>query len=120
MRMGQMTPRSRWIAGILAAGSAAAVVIAAPQADAAGRATMHRVMPGQSVQAAVDAARAGDTVLLEPGTYRQTVRITTAGVTLRGTRADRVRLVPPAGATPADIGVSVSGAAGVRVLDLTV
>lgn len=120
MRMGQMTPRSRWIAGILAAGSAAAVVIAAPQADAAGRATVHRVTPGQSVQAAVNAARAGDTVLLQPGTYRQTVRITTAGVTLRGTRADRVRLVPPAGATPADIGVSVSGAAGVRVLDLTV
>jgi hypothetical protein len=118
--MGQMTPRSRRLAGIAAAGAAAAAVIAAPQAHAAASATTHRVSPDQSVQAAVNAAHRGDTVLLRPGTYHQTVKITVPGVTLRGAGADKVKLVPPAGATVAETGISVSNAAGVRIAGLTV
>ncbi|MGW1254583.1 right-handed parallel beta-helix repeat-containing protein [Streptomyces sp. NPDC002513] len=46
--------------------------------------TTHRVHPGESIQQAVDAARYGDTVRLSPGTYRESVRITTSGLTLAG------------------------------------
>ncbi|NUS29384.1 MAG: DUF1565 domain-containing protein [Streptomyces sp.] len=44
----------------------------------------HLVFPGESIQKAVDAAAPGDTVLLTPGTYRQSVKVTTPGLTLRG------------------------------------
>lgn len=60
---------------------AAAPSAAAPTAD---RPTVHRVKPGQSIQTAVDAAKPGDTVLLAPGVYRESVRITTSNLTLRG------------------------------------
>jgi nitrous oxidase accessory protein NosD len=44
----------------------------------------HVVFPGQSIQRAVDAAEPGDTVLLAPGTYRESVMVSTPGVTLTG------------------------------------
>ncbi|WP_407109883.1 nitrous oxide reductase family maturation protein NosD [Streptomyces sp. DSM 116494] len=56
--------------------------------------TVHRVQPGQSIQKAVDAAEPGDTVLLGPGTYRQSVDITESDITLRGHGATRTVLVP--------------------------
>jgi parallel beta-helix repeat protein len=46
-----------------------------------------RVQPGQSIQAALNAAKPGDTVRLEPGVYRQSLLIKTSGVTLSGRRA---------------------------------
>lgn len=58
--------------------------------------TVHRVQPGQSIQKAVDAAEPGDTVLLAPGTYRQSVAITTSDITLRGQGANRTVLMPAA------------------------
>ena len=42
------------------------------------------VWPGQSIQAAVNRASPGDTVLVKPGVYHQSVQIRTDGITLRG------------------------------------
>ena len=55
------------------------------------------VSPGQSIQAAVNTAKPGDTVLVEPGVYHQSVQIRTNGITLRGSGASPsgTVLVPP-------------------------
>lgn len=82
--------------GGLAVAAVLAVVAMAPPVSAHGNAT-HVVRPGQSIQAAVDAARPGDTVLVSGGTYRENVDITTDGITLRGRGA---RLEPPATSAP--------------------
>ncbi|MFD3501206.1 nitrous oxide reductase family maturation protein NosD [Streptomyces sp. NPDC058676] len=58
-----------------------AVLGAAP--PAAGHVT-HVVRPGESIQKAVDLAEPGDTVLITPGTYRESVKVSTSGLTLRG------------------------------------
>jgi cytochrome c peroxidase len=42
------------------------------------------VRSGGSIQAAVDAARPGDTIEVEPGTYKQTVLVDVDRITLRG------------------------------------
>ncbi len=42
------------------------------------------VMPGQSIQAAVDCAVPGDTIAVEPGVYHERVVIDVSGITLRG------------------------------------
>ena len=45
---------------------------------------IHLVRPGESVQQAVNAAAPGDTVLVMPGVYHESVKVTTSGITLRG------------------------------------
>ncbi|WP_030204400.1 nitrous oxide reductase family maturation protein NosD [Streptomyces sp. NRRL S-87] len=64
---------------------------------------VHVVRPGESIQRAVDTARPGDTVLLVGGTYRESVRVTTSGLTLRGLGPRTVLepAVPPAAVPPA-------------------
>ncbi|MCM2577384.1 right-handed parallel beta-helix repeat-containing protein [Streptomyces meridianus] len=65
-----------WVAAAMVAGLAAA-----PAAHAS---DVHLVHSGESIQKAVNAARAGDTVIVFPGTYRESVQIKKSGVTLRG------------------------------------
>jgi hypothetical protein len=79
---------------VVAALVAATLTFAAAPAHAG---TVHVVLPGQSIQAAVDAASPGDTVQLVRGTYRQSVTISTDGITLRGAGAgpDGSVLLPP-------------------------
>lgn len=54
------------------------------------------VNPGQSIQAAVDAAPPGSTILVRPGTYFETVTITKTGTRLQGSGPSSTRLLPPA------------------------
>ncbi|MFE7429869.1 right-handed parallel beta-helix repeat-containing protein [Streptomyces sp. NPDC057545] len=69
-----------------------------------------------SVQQAVDVAREGETVLVGPGVYRESVRVTKPRVVLRGT--DRNKVVFDGGVRLAN-GITVTGAGSV-VENLTV
>jgi plastocyanin len=69
-----------------------------------------------TIQAAVDAARPGDLVLVGPGVYREEVKITTPSVVLRGRDRDRVVVD---GEFQRPNGISVT-ADGVAVENLTV
>ena len=60
---------------------------------ASAKAATHVVHPGESIQAAVDAASPGDTVVVKAGTYRENVTIHTNGLTLRAQGS--VTLEPP-------------------------
>ncbi|MFG2478892.1 nitrous oxide reductase family maturation protein NosD [Streptomyces fagopyri] len=84
---------------------------AAPSAD---HRTVHRVSPGESIQKAVDAARPGDTVLISPGSYHESVRVTVPDLTVRGFGAGRTVIEPgPASAgnacAKAGNGICVTG-----------
>jgi len=72
----------RFIATACAAGLGAA--LSAAYAAPALASTTIVVGPGQSIQAAVNRARPGDTVLVKPGVYHQSVQIRKDGITLRG------------------------------------
>ncbi|CAL9317362.1 right-handed parallel beta-helix repeat-containing protein [Streptomyces sp. R02] len=104
----------RHIAYVACATAVATAGIGAAPSTSAHRSAVHRVQPGQSIQKAVDAARSGDTVLVAAGTYKQSVRITRSGITLRGDAAGRTVLEPPASAgksacAKAGNGVCVTG-----------
>jgi len=96
------------------------------------------VHPDESIQAAVNAARPGTTVLLEPGVYHQSVRIGTPDLTLAGLggavlanpgRADDGIVVTPAGRGVtlanltirgfADNGVVLEAVHGLRISHVT-
>lgn len=78
------------------------------------------VHPGESIQKAVDAAHAGDTVMVQAGTYHESVTVKTSGLTLRGA-GPRTVIVPPekkAKARPkASVGC-VEGGKGICVVGL--
>ncbi len=84
-----MVKRVAASAAIIAVVLAAAMLVGAAPASA--KALV--VHPGESIQAAVDAAKPGDTVVVLSGTYHQAVCVTTDGIKLRGTRSV---IVPPA------------------------
>lgn len=82
----------------------------------AGAVTIRVPADAPTIGRAVAAAEPGDLVLVTPGVYRETVQITTDGITLRGT--DRARVVIDGGLTRPN-GVVVRSA-GVTVQNLTV
>ncbi|MFC4327455.1 nitrous oxide reductase family maturation protein NosD [Streptomyces andamanensis] len=102
-------------AALVGSGVAAAAPVSVP--------TTHLVHAGESIQKAVDAAQPGDTVLVLPGTYRQSVKITTPGLTLRGSGPATV-LTPAAKATDdcgkRGNGICVAGTKTKRLMGVTV
>lgn len=73
----------------------AGVLLSAGTAHAA---TVLTVAPGQSIQAAIDAAQPGTTILLGPGTYQGSVLITKDDITIQGAGSGTggTVIVPPA------------------------
>jgi parallel beta-helix repeat protein len=73
------------------------------------------VRPGESIQAAVDAANPGDTIVVRPGTYRQNVVVAKDGINLVGFGAGLVSPAAPEPnfcsdpGQPAAIGICVAG-----------
>jgi len=88
--------------GISAIVAIGAVAMSAPQAAVA---ASHLVSPGQSIQAAIDAASAGDVVKVEPGDYTEThggsaaIRITKPLKLIAKSKLPdvKVRILPGAG-----------------------
>ena len=74
-----------------------AIGLSAGIASSAQASSVIVVGPGQSIQAAINAARPGATVFVEPGVYHQSVQIRKNGITLRGSGAFHggTVLVPP-------------------------
>ncbi|RKE23215.1 nitrous oxide reductase family maturation protein NosD [Streptomyces sp. TLI_171] len=106
-------PRTRLAAVLLScACTVPALLAVAPAAAAPTGPSVHRVAPGSSVQAAVDAARPGDVVELAAGSYPGSVTLTTDRVTLRGQGARTVLVPDPAdrsACAAAGNGLCVSG-----------
>jgi parallel beta-helix repeat protein len=76
------------------------------------------VGPGESIQAAVDAAQPGDRIFLRPGIYAQSVPIDRAGIELVGIGRRPPILENPGGQ---ENGITVTAAgAGVEIANLTV
>lgn len=119
-------PRSRgaFIALIIAAalvvsacssGGSGSDAKAEPGTKASGR-TIAVPADHPSIQGAVDAASPGDLILVSPGVYNESVNITTAGLTLRGTDRNTVILD---GEFRLENGVRVLGANNVAVQNMT-
>jgi parallel beta-helix repeat protein len=77
--------------------------------NAAGASTTRHVHPGESIQHAVNVSAPGDTVIVETGTYAQTVRISTSRITLIGRNATIVPPASPAGFKCLDHGALAFG-----------
>jgi parallel beta-helix repeat protein len=81
------------------------------------------VTPGSSIQAAIDAAAPGSTVLIQPGVYSEAITISKPGIRLRGLGAGdgRARAVVIRNPGGADDGITVTPAGhGVEIAHLTV
>src|SRR4051794_34653419 len=77
-RLGRFTPT---MAVLAATGLATAGIVVIP---AASQAAGNPIVVTSTIQAAVDAADPGDTVLVPAGTYSATVSVTEPGITIRG------------------------------------
>ncbi|MEL7073030.1 MAG: right-handed parallel beta-helix repeat-containing protein, partial [Planctomycetota bacterium] len=61
-------------------------------------ADVHHVAPGQSIQAAVDAAADGDEIVLDSGLYVETVEVMLKNISIRGAGSDSTVWEPASGA----------------------
>jgi plastocyanin len=87
----------------------------APEFKASGR-TIRVPADAKTIQAAVDRAKKGDLVLVSPGVYKESVKVGTDGIVIRG--VDRNTTILD-GQFKRDNGVFVVGADGVAVENLT-
>lgn len=87
---------SRWLAASTASAVIATLGLFAASAPAGASGT-RVVRPGQSIQAAIDAAAPGDTIVVQRGTYAENLDIGKDGIRLIGAGAT---LTPPAAPTP--------------------
>ena len=69
-----------------------------------------------TIQDAVDAAEPGDLILIQPGTYEESVSVTTDELTIRGVDRNEVILD---GGFELDNGIRVTGATGVAIENMT-
>jgi parallel beta-helix repeat protein len=83
---------------MLAAGMATAIIGTATPASA--DRTTHTVHPGESIQAAIDAAQPGDKIRIKAGTYHENVYVDKDFIELEGDGAHKTTLLPPDVATP--------------------
>ncbi len=91
------------VAGGLIAVSLPAGVAAADGWRHHGRGTTWTVQPGQSIQAAVDRARSGDTIRIAAGTYEEAVCVRGKGLTIKGAGRDRTVITWPEWSSVADL-----------------
>jgi nitrous oxidase accessory protein NosD len=108
----------RAVRGIAAVVLIAAAVLVAVPAGAAQQASKTVVVPPNgSVQDAIDHAHKGDTILLSPGVYKESVTITKDGISLRGAGSvGGGTVIKPPAKLPKGPCTSASGGAGVCVL----
>jgi hypothetical protein len=100
----------------IALGGALSAALVATSASASVQRTIV-VRPGQSIQAAVDRASPGDTVLIKPGVYHQSVQIRTNGITLRGSGDFRGgTIIEPPASFPKTLCNAAFGPTGVCIL----
>ena len=74
----------------------ATLALALPASSTAHRTV--KVKAGESIQAAIDAAKPGTTIKVEEGTYAEALLIDKDGIELVGEGRKKTNLVPPAGA----------------------
>jgi hypothetical protein len=75
--------------GVSLSGAAAGAAEASAKAPATSPAWLIVVSPGQSIQAAVNRAHPGFTILIKPGVYHQSIQIRKSGITLLGSGNSR-------------------------------
>jgi nitrous oxidase accessory protein NosD len=87
---------------LIGAAAAAGGLLAQPLPAQAAGSHVLVVHPGQSIQAAIDRAQPGNTIVVKPGTYHETLLITKDRLTLRGEDVDDADavLMPPSPAPP--------------------
>lgn len=110
-------PGGRGMSGLVLVGGAKPPPAPEPKAPRPeGPATLRVPQEFPEIQAAVDAARPGDLVLISPGVYEEAVVVTTPFLTIRG--ADRNAVILDGGFR-LDNGIQVIEADGVAIENLT-
>jgi hypothetical protein len=90
----------------VAVAALAALLLGLPASSYANR-TVH-VEVGESIQAAIDAAKPGTTIKIEEGTYEESLEIAKDGIELIGEGRKKTRIVPPADPALGECGICVS------------